>query len=244
VLRVPVGKLESGDLVLGERSARYVAAVHRVGKGERILLFDPERGVEAVAVVTQADKRSVVCSVGAVVAARIAVRSLTLLQGLGKGDKLDAIVRDATELGATRIVAVETARSVVRLEEGRAAGRLERWRRIAAEAARQSGRGDAPLVEGPAPWNCALALAPQEALKLCLWEEATEPLGHRLATLEPERAVAVAVGPEGGLTKEEVAQACAAGFAPVGMGPFILRTETVAAAVLGALLVQQQATLR
>jgi 16S rRNA (uracil1498-N3)-methyltransferase len=168
------------------------------------------------------------------------MRPITLLQAAGKGDKLDAIVRDATELGATSVVVVETRRSVVRFGE-KSEERVGRLRRIAVEAARQCGRGDAPDVSGPSPWDEALCRAADPgALKLCFWERASEPAGAALAALGREQPVVVAVGPEGGLDEAEIDVARTSGFAIVSLGPFILRTETVAAAVLGAVLLLPQ----
>lgn len=229
--------------MLDEKASRYVARVHRVGVGQSLLLFDPAAAREAEATVLALGPRGVLCLVRDVRAASRPARAVTLLQGLGKGDKLDAIVRDATELGATRVLGVETARSVVRLAGShqrpreRGTERLARWRRIAAEAARQCGRGDAPEIGGPLSLAEALAAIEDEhALKLCLWERATDPIGPHLRTLGPHTPLIVLVGPEGGLEDGEAASAEAAGFVSVSLGPFILRTETVAAAVLGAAL--------
>src|SRR2546425_57759 len=81
---------------------------------------------------------------------------------------------------------------------------LERWRRIAREAARQCGRGDAPEVTGPLCWGDALGAAEDErALRLCLWERAVNPIGPELRALGAEQPLVVAVGPEGGLEDEE-----------------------------------------
>lgn len=240
MLRVPVARLIEGELELDPDAARYVARVHRALPGDRCVLFDPASAREAEAVVVACERERVVCRVGPAREASIrAAREVTLLQAIGKGDKLDAVVRDATELGATSIVAVETARTVVRLGD-RAGARLERLRRVAVEAARQSGRGDAPAVQGPFAWSEAIAPhRASTALRLCLWERATAPIGPHLRDLVPGRAVVVAVGPEGGLEEAEIADAQAAGFAPVSLGPITLRTETVAAAVLGAILVME-----
>ena len=85
-------------------------------------------------------------------------------------------------------------------------------------------------------WKAALETAAALAdARFCLWENATDPLGPKLsAVVAKTRSLAFAVGPEGGLTEAEVEEARVAGFAPVSLGRFILRTETVAAAVLGA----------
>lgn len=213
------------------------------------MLFDAERAVEAEATVIASARDGVRCQVGEVRDALVrARRATTLVQGIGKGDKLDAIVRDATELGATRIIAAETARSVVKLGD-RAEARAKRWRRIAVEAARQCGRGDVPEVAGPAPWDIALRLAAEERprgddasdrsapMLFCLWERATDPIGPRLASAAPLQPLVFAIGPEGGLDDDEIEIARGLGFAPVSLGPFILRTETVAAAIMGAALV-------
>lgn len=238
MLRVPIDGLNQGDVILDAEAARYVARVHRKRAGETLLLFDPARAVEAEATIVTVERDRIVCHVNAVGPATMRpIRAVTLLQGIGKGEKLDAIVRDATELSATRIVAVESARSIVRLDEERSRARRERWNRIAIEAARQSGRGDAPTIEGPLGWAEAMrANAESNALKLCFWERAEEPARAHLRSLSTTRAVVIAVGPEGGLEEAEVEQAEEAGFHIVSLGPFTLRTETVAAAVLGAIL--------
>ncbi len=224
-------------MTLDPESSRYVARVHRLAEGERILLFHPQEGIEAEATVIMIGRSGVRCQIDEVRAAAVrAPRSVTLLQAIGKGDKLDAVVRDATELGATRIVAVETRRSVVRLRT-RAEERMRRLERIAAQAARQCGRGDAPDIVGPSSWSEALRFPAEDgALRLCLWERATSPIGSELRRLTGNQALVFAVGPEGGFEDDEVEAARLAGFAVVSLGPFVLRTETVAAAVLGAVL--------
>jgi 16S rRNA (uracil1498-N3)-methyltransferase len=224
-------------MTLDPKATRYAARVHRTRAGDELLLFDPVRAEEAVATVLAVDRSTVRCRVGAVrPSSSRARRSLTLVQGIGKGDKLDAIVRDATELGATRVIAAETARGVVKLA-GRGEERMLRLRRIAAEAARQCERGDVPEVIGPLPWSEALRRASEpNGLSLCLWEKATDLFGPRLRTLAVEQPFTFAVGAEGGLSDAEIEAAGALGYAVVSLGPFILRTETVAAAVLGAVL--------
>jgi 16S rRNA (uracil1498-N3)-methyltransferase len=234
-LRLPLEAVAPGLHALPLEAAAYATRVHRLGLGDRILVFDPALAVEADAEIVDVGRRVVAVRVGALRPASLrSVRAVTLLQGIGKGDKLDAIVRDATELGATRIVPVICERSVARPP----AGRATRWRRIAVEAARQCGRGDAPVIDVPLGFADALALVRDPpALSLCLDPTAREPLGAALAGLaDPSRSVAIAVGPEGGLTPEELAEANAAGFVRVTLGPLTLRTETVCAAVLGALL--------
>jgi 16S rRNA (uracil1498-N3)-methyltransferase len=237
VLRVPVAELEPGETTLDPPAARYVARVHRARVGDALLLFDPVQAREAVATIVAIDRTGVRCTVGEIRTPSLrAGRSTTLVQGIGKGDKLDAIVRDATELGATRVIAAETTRNVVKLG-ARAEERMSRLRRVAAEASRQCGRGDVAEIRGPMSWESALRLsADPSGLLLCLWELATEPIGPKLRGLAPRQPIVIAVGAEGGLEEAEIEVARGLGYAVVSLGPFILRTETVAAAVLGAAL--------
>jgi 16S rRNA (uracil1498-N3)-methyltransferase len=230
-LRVPAEDLAPGERALPTEPSQYVARVHRRGAGDRLVLFDPDRAIEADAEIVDVDKRKVVVRVLATREATRPARSITLIQGVGKGDKMDAIVRDATELGATAIAPALCERSVARPDGSRAA----RWRRIAVEAARQCGRADAPIVAAPAPFQEAIQ-ARDGALRICLDPRADHALGDALSALDGSTAVALVVGPEGGLSPAEMEAAVAAGFSRVRFGAWVLRTETVCAAVLGAIL--------
>jgi 16S rRNA (uracil1498-N3)-methyltransferase len=231
-LRVPFPLTEPGLFPLTAEAATYVTRVHRLAVGATFLAFDPDRAVEADAELTEVSKRGAVARVGAIRPAPVrSTRAVTLIQGTCKGDKMDAIVRDATELGATRIIPAITARSVARPD----AARADRWRRIAVEAARQCGRGDAPRIDVPMAITAALA-AGEGAVALCLDPTAPTSLGAHLPIVGAATNVTLLVGPEGGLDDEEVDEATNAGFTRVRLGTFVLRTETVCAAVLGALL--------
>ena len=159
-------------------------------------------------------------------------------------------MRASTELGVTRIVPVLTARTVVTLEPGRWRERARRWQRVAKEAAKQCGRAVVPPVDVPRPLDEAFELLTRlPTLRLCLWEEAlsgaaggqgggqTRLLGTTLAASLPPALpagarVGLLIGPEGGLTLEEVESARARGWAVVGVGPRILRTETAGPAMI------------
>jgi 16S rRNA (uracil1498-N3)-methyltransferase len=117
--------------------------------------------------------------------------------------------------------------------------RKERLYRVAVEAARQCGRGDAPAIDEATSLECAVeqfGRVPGLA-GVCLDPSAPEPLGTRLFAMTREAHVVFVVGPEGGLSDRELAACARAGFVCASLGSLILRTETVCAAVLGALLV-------
>jgi 16S rRNA (uracil1498-N3)-methyltransferase len=237
-LRLPLSGLVPGERDLDEASSRYLVRVHRMTRGASFVVFDPEARLEADAELSVADPRQARCLLGALrPATQVASVPVVLLQALGKADKPDLVVRDATALGARGIAFVTSVRSVPRLAE-RATSRVARWHALALEAARQSGRGDIPFVRAPKP--LAQTLADAEVAKchqrLVLEPDAAEALLARLGDWDAREPVALLIGPEGGFDRAELDAACAAGFVPVSFGPLVLRTETAATAALGALV--------
>lgn len=225
----------------GDRG-HHLVRVTRLRVGDPVTAFDGA-GRERRAEVARVGRGEVLLSwtgpVGQGVGAdRARVR---WIQGVPKGDKMDLIVRQATELGVAAIAPVFTARSVPREQPERWAPRRLRWERIAEEASRQCGRADVPAIEAPRTL-AALCAAPREggaagAVRLTAWEGATASLRAAIEASGEGRPYEVLAGPEGGFEVAEVEAAQAAGFAPVSLGPRILRAETTAAAFLAALSV-------
>jgi 16S rRNA (uracil1498-N3)-methyltransferase len=152
---------------------------------------------------------------------------VTLYQGWARGDKLDWTIQKATEIGLARFVPVLTRRSEVKPQAG-GGPRLERWREIARQAARQSERTRVPEIGSPLTFAQAVTEARQADLALMPFEGA-DPAADwktRLSGRTGVSRVALLVGPEGGFAPEEAAQAAAAGIVSVGLGPRILRSET------------------
>ena len=197
-------------------------------------MFDPLLGVEAEAEIVAEAAGAITCRLDGVRPSGYRAVPICLLQALAKGDKPDQTIREATALGVERIVFVETEHVVVRLEAERSATRRTRWQRIAVEAARQSGRGNIPAIQGPLPLLDVLAQAAQSQ-RLLLSPNAA-PLLAQLADWQPGQAVALLVGPEGGLSAAEIARAESAGFRPAALGRTTLRTELAGVAALGALV--------
>jgi 16S rRNA (uracil1498-N3)-methyltransferase len=155
-----------------------------------------------------------------------------------KGDKMETIVRMATELGVARVQPALTERTIVQLEASRWRERARRWQRVAKEATKQCGRAVVPEVDVPQPLGTCLdalgAPAPRE-LRVCVWEGASAPLAAALDAAEGATRVHVLVGPEGGLAVPEVEAARRAGFGIASLGPRVLRTETAGAVVIALL---------
>lgn len=228
------------DAVRGDRVAFDAGAAHHLGRVLRVAVGDVVQAVDSggallsVRLTAIAARRAEGLIVGRVPLATESPLDLTLAQGVPKGDKMDGIVRMATELGVTRMVPLLTARTVVRLEPARWGSRLGRWQRIAKEAAQQSGRAAVPEIAAPREIATWAPEAGTTGLMICLWEEAREGLDTRLPA-GPCPRVTVVVGPEGGLAAEEVRGLADAGAIVTSLGPRLLRTET-AGAVAVALL--------
>jgi 16S rRNA (uracil1498-N3)-methyltransferase len=228
-----------GDRVVFDHDESRHLGVLRLRPGDTVLAVDGEGREYTVRLESVGETAR-----GAVldVAARPTESPLriTLLQSVPKGDKMETIVRASTELGVTRVVPVLTARTVVALDSARWRDRARRWQRVAREAAKQCGRAVVPPIETPRVLDEALALEEPTDLRLCLWEAAGVGGDVALAPALPPALsrgahVQLLVGPEGGLSSEEVDRARARGFTVVSAGPRILRTETAGPAIIAVL---------
>lgn len=161
-----------------------------------------------------------------------------LFQGLPKSDKMDLIVQKAVELGAYEIIPVEMKRSVVRLDEKKAAKKTDRWNEIAKSAAKQAGRGLIPEVKRVMKYKEALAYAGELDVVLLPYELASGMEGTKqvIGQIKAGQSVGIFIGPEGGFETEEVELGTAAGARTVTLGRRILRTETAGLAVLSILM--------
>lgn len=215
---------------------RHMARVLRLKQGSEVKLTD-DSGRQLCGVIEEVGAKSLTVRITATEQEPEQEQGLriTLYQGLPKGEKLDLILQKCTELGVAEVVTFDADRSIVKLRGERSAGRLERCEKIVQEAARQSGRRFAPKVVIGGSLDVVLREAAQ-TVKLLLWEgEQTTGLRETFEGYLSPESVAIVVGPEGGLSAEEVRQAIACGFTPVSLGRRILRTETAGLAMLSIL---------
>jgi len=162
--------------------------------------------------------------------------AVMLVQGLSKGDKMDEVIRHATELGIAAFIPLMCERSVVKLDEKKTATRMTRWQSIAKSASMQSGRRFVPEIAVPMGVSATADFLKEATCVLVCWEESTggsigEAIGRALAasnTMPSDARVAVVVGPEGGLAAQEVERllSCNPRAYTVSLGSTILRTET------------------
>jgi 16S rRNA (uracil1498-N3)-methyltransferase len=163
---------------------------------------------------------------------------VVLVMAHPRGKKLDLVLQKATELGVAAIWIVPTERAVPRPDGGRLEGRLERWARIAAEAARQCGRRRPPEVCAPTSLEAALKELPAWATSrwACAVDTEQKTLTVRLQDSQRASGAALAVGPEGGFTSAELSMLGEHGFELASLGPRVLRAET--APLVGLALIQ------
>ncbi|MDY7226822.1 16S rRNA (uracil(1498)-N(3))-methyltransferase [Hyalangium rubrum] len=233
-LFVPLPPEPSAEVALSGERRHYLLHVLRLEEGSALEVFDGT-GRAFDARVTRVEAQEVRLSLGP---ARTAPprRAVSVLQGLPKGDKLEWVLQKGTELGAAAFYPVATARSVVKLEPKRAEERTARWTKIVEEAARQCRRNDVPQVHPPQPLlEAARALTPGTTLLVLDEEETAVPLSEAFRACAPQAPVALVVGPEGGLAREELSALRSLGARGVTLGSRILRTETAALAALAVM---------
>jgi 16S rRNA (uracil1498-N3)-methyltransferase len=213
--------------------AHHAVAVRRIRVGEALLLTDG-RGALAEGAVEATGKRTLDVRLTSYDVVAEPSPSVTVVQALAKGDRGERAVEMLTEIGAARIVPWAAARSVAVWKGDRATKSLARWRATAREAAKQSRRAWHPEVAELASTDYVREIAAAADLAIVLHEEATGSLAS-LAVPEAGNVVLV-VGPEGGLTDEEVAGFVAVGAHAVRLGAEVLRTSTAGVAATAAIL--------
>jgi len=227
---------EPSDVRVEGDRFHYLARVLRVQEGEALEVFDGAgRSFPAKVVRLEADAAQLSLGPPQKSAQR---REWILLQGLPKGDKLELILQKTTELGVTVIAPVAMERSVVKLSPDKAADRLTRWSRIAEEAARQCGRSEVPRVEPLRRLPEAIGALPEQTQVFVLDEEEKSlRLGEAFLSRvqDASQPVALVIGPEGGVARDELELLRKRGALGVSLGERILRTETAGLAALAVL---------
>ncbi len=217
------------EILLNDEFLHHARNVLRMEPGQELLLLDGQGEVFHCRILSleRSDARARVLKRWQEEGSSLRVR---LLQGIPKGDKIDLVLQKGTELGVDCFSPVMTQRCIVRLSADRADSKRQRWEKIALEAARQSQGARAPQVDLPQNLDKILPSCSEE-LRLVFWEGDCPSLSSVLPEVAPA-SVALLVGPEGGLSRQEVDLACSCGFVPVSLGRRILRSETAGLAAV------------
>jgi 16S rRNA (uracil1498-N3)-methyltransferase len=230
--------LTPGSMVeLPPDTASHLAKVLRARSGDELILFNGD-GCEFDGAIEAVRGSRVSASVGNSRAVdRESPLSVTLVQCVPRGDRMDFIVQKATELGVARIVPVLSQRSVVRLDQAQARSKAVHWRAVAVSACEQCGRNRLPNIEPAQPLLNYLGEPARSAGPRWVFEPQCTPPPDTVAQ-DPgaaDSAIAraeIAIGPEGGFEADELEAFRVAGFRRVALGPRILRTETAAIAAM------------
>lgn len=220
----PVG---TGSVRIAGPDLHHLRDVLRLSGGDEIAVADTE-GHQAVARLVSVGAEQALAEVVNVLPDMFEP-DVTLIQGLSRGPKMDLVMQKVTEIGVRRITPVVMKRSIVKLDPVERWERADRWRKIVAEAAKQSQRATVPTVDEPVDFAKLDEVLDGFDILLVPWEEsANTGIGEALRHAEATSAsrVAVVIGPEGGMEAGEVDALMSHGAVPVTLGPTILRTET------------------
>jgi 16S rRNA (uracil1498-N3)-methyltransferase len=246
---------------LGDEQQHYLRHVLRIRIGEAVTLFDGS-GSDYRGVVERLDARELAVRIIDRAAMAGKTCRLTLAQALPKGSKMDDIVEKATELGVDRIIPFLSSRSVPKWSAEKAADRVDRWRKIATEAARRCRRPDIPTIAGVVAYDDMLRMARQDNAafspsrpesgpaaakqhaaagardeafgRIIFWEEEGRSVKSILHGENGRQAdhLFLVIGPEGGFSRAEIDSAQNAGFVVASLGAQVLRVETASIVVL------------
>lgn len=236
---VQPSQIQDKRVIITGSDVNHIKNVLRMKPGEEIAVSNGIDGREYRCGIEEFVEDTVVCTLRFIKEDGVELPSrIYLFQALPKADKMELIVQKAVELGAYKIIPVAAKRCVVKLDEKKAANKVNRWQGIAEAAAKQSKRGVIPEVHMPVSFQEAVDLAGSMDVRLIPYELA-EDMTHTRALIEaikPGQSIAVFIGPEGGFEESEIQTALSAGIEPLTLGKRILRTETAGFTVLSWLM--------
>ena len=232
---VPQARIEKGMLRVEGDEVRHIRKVLRLKTGDEVVVFNGAAR-EYEGTIIKEGSSSVMIMVQSILSSKSeSPLEISLAQSLLKGEKMDYLIQKATEMGVNRIIPFFSSRTVPLLEESRRLKRYHRWERIAVEASKQCGRGIVPKIDPIQDFFKMVQTAAQDSLRLILWEKEGSRLKEILRGSKEKTKIFFVVGPEGGITQEEVEHARREGFIPVHLGRRILRSETSSLCILSIL---------
>ena len=232
-------KMQDGDRVKsGSENLRYIKTVLRLKRGDTLILFDG-MGSEYEAIVRDFTTQDIILEITKKKETQVdhSIR-ITLAQALPKGNKMDFIIRKASELGVSRIIPFISSRSIPRPSGDRIRLKTSRWKKIAIEASRKCGRGNIPEITDIVTCNEVLQWPEDKFLKIIFWEEESNTGIKEILRdkkYEGTTDFFIIVGPEGGFSREEVEMASRAGFLSASLGGLVLMVETAVLVILSIL---------
>ncbi len=232
---VPNPRFENELLKIEGPEVKHIRKVLRLKTGDEIVVFDGS-GKEYEGTIVEEGPTSILVKIQNSFPSKKEPRlEITLAQSLLKGEKMDHLIQKATELGVKEIIPFFSSRSVPLLDRSKRSERVGRWERIAIEASKQCGRGFIPKIDRLRDYSGMLSLASRESLRLILYEREGRRLKEVLRESKDKKRIFFIVGPEGGLSQQEIEESEGMGFVPVCMGERILKAETASLCLLSIL---------
>ena len=216
---------------ISESDYTHITKVLRLGAGDRITVFDTE-STEYEGILTDISSGAIALRVHNTRHLQTEPElELNLFQAILKGNRMDGITSQATQLGVSEIFPVISERTQVR-----STGKVDRWNKIALESTKQCGRAIPPVVSEPIDFQDSFEIRKQSEMKIILYENQGELLGDYMNSLtKPVNSINVYIGPEGGFSESEIALAEEKGYTALGLGKRILRAETASVVSLALL---------
>lgn len=228
----PISLAINTFLRLDEQASHHVARVLRLKEGDEIAVFNGDGG-EFCAIITQVAKKNVDVEIKNFLSRNMeSPLNICLAQGIARGEKMDWIIQKAVELGVKKIVPLLTERCNVQLNHERIQKRIEHWQSVIISACEQSGRNVVPEIVVPQPLDKWL-FQNKADIRIVLSPHATKK--SLPEKIESTQSISILIGPEGGLSEQEIKKATLKKFIPMQLGPRILRTETAPIAALAIL---------
>lgn len=222
-------QIQDKKIIITGGDVNHIKNVLRLKIGEEIAVRNGVDGKEYRCGIEAFTQDSVICTLRFIREEGVELPSkIYLFQGIPKADKMELIIQKSVELGVFEVIPVAVKRCVVKLDEKKAAAKVNRWQGIAEAAAKQCKRGIVPVVREPMSMKEAVNYARDMDVKLIPYELADD-MAHTKRIIEavrPGESVAIFIGPEGGFEESEIAEALEAGIEAVTLGKRILRTET------------------
>ena len=228
---IPTPLITGKTVTLSDSAFNHSIKALRLKAGAPLTLFNGEGG-EFAAELTDVQKREATAAIGEHKnIERESSLNIILGQCISRGEKMDYTIQKSVELGVNEIVPLFSERCGVRLSADKLDKRLRHWQGVIISACEQCGRNRIPLIHPPVELKQWLELAQADS-KLVLAPISTETLSK---THQPESSIALLIGPEGGLTDNEIQSAISSGFSGIQLGPRILCTETAGVTALSVI---------
>lgn len=232
---VPKSAVGGKYIKVGGEEAHHILDVMRLKELDKVITFDGT-GKEYVGFIKEARRKDLVIEI---VETRTPLHKegskITLIQAITKKDKMDYIVEKATELGVSSVIPVASSRTIPDWDEAKRSANAERWRKIALEASKQCGRSDVPLIGKVVSFGEGIKGSDSYDLAMiAVLNDETVPMKTILSGFKGGN-VAIAIGPEGDFTSDEVKDAKKANFRPVSLGKLVLKSDTAGLAAIAVL---------